>query len=567
MFYLYSGADAMTGKDFQKKIFLSGRFYFCLLVVFFVAFILIASLVTGKKTGFMQSADSGYESGWTYEDGREVSFDSLMEENHVVIHKMTRGDVINNKSLCFYTKNIYFTICMDDEIIYRFHPEPPSIFGKSYGVFPHTVTMPILADDGMLTIEAENIYPDTVGFIRDVSLNNGMYFIVSEMQKSIPEFILSLLIFSFGIVLFFIGVFGRYYGDKRYEIMSMGTFAMVAALWVATETSTFPLITGLPVAVHFIDYMMLAMLPVPTVLFASYVTENKGSKVVLVISAMAALNIMISVLFSTLRVKDYHELLFVSHIIIVLAIAAVMYLFIRSAVEGKLKKGIIIVLAVTFSLPILIGAAEIIRYRVNPPDYAARPYLQYILFLFIFLCSFYEFISLSELSKKSQYAEIMEQIAFTDGLTGLLNRKAYNEEIDSQKDGNHSYTVVMLDMNHLKKVNDKLGHAIGDEYIKRLAEFIKDSFENEKCFRMGGDEFLILSKKKSSNPEFQNSLAGLNRNIEAYNRASALEIPLSVAIGYADYNSEKERLEDVIRKADEYMYEQKKKMRMEVGNR
>ncbi len=122
-------------------------------------------------------------------------------------------------------------------------------------------------------------------------------------------------------------------------------------------------------------------------------------------------------------------------------------------------------------------------------------------------------------------------------------------------------------MNHLKKVNDKLGHAIGDEYIKRLAEFIKDSFENEKCFRMGGDEFLILSKKKSSNPEFRNSLAGLNRNIEAYNRARALEIPLSVAIGYADYNSEKERLEDVIRKADEYMYEQKKKMRMEVGNR
>ncbi|MBR4580274.1 MAG: diguanylate cyclase [Lachnospiraceae bacterium] len=551
-------------KDLQKKIFLSGRFYYCLLVVFFVSFVLIASLITGHKSGFLVPGDAGYEDGWKYEDGSDVSFEDLMKEDRVVITKVTNGDVINNKSLCFQTKNIFFTVYMDDEVIYSFHPKPPAVFGKSYGTFPHTVTLPVLAEDGILKIEAENIYPKTQGFIRDVSLANGMYFIVSEMQRSASEFMISLIIFSFGIVFFFIGVFGRYYGDKRYEIMSMGVFAMVASLWIATESTLFSLLTGLPIAIHFIDYMMLAMLPVPMVLFASYITENKESKVPIVIGAAATLNIIISVMLSSMEVKDYHELLMVSHVILLLAVIAVLYLFIRSIAEKKLRKGVIIVLAITFGLPVIIGAAELIRYRVNPEEYVGKPYLQYILFFFIFLCSFYEFISLSELSKKSQYAEIMEQIAYTDALTGLLNREAFNDEIESQKDERVVYTIVALDMNHLKKVNDRLGHLIGDEYIKKLAQFIKDSFEKGKCFRMGGDEFLILTEKKMSDSDFQNSLAVLNRKIEAYNNETKREIPLSVAIGYAAYDSSKCKMEDVIRQADEHMYEQKKKMKMEV---
>ena len=94
-------------KDLQKKIFLSGRFYYCLLVVFFVSFVLIASLITGHKSGFLVPGDAGYEDGWKYEDGSDVSFEDLMKEDRVVITKVTNGDVINNKSLCFQTKNIF----------------------------------------------------------------------------------------------------------------------------------------------------------------------------------------------------------------------------------------------------------------------------------------------------------------------------------------------------------------------------------------------------------------------------------------------------------------------------
>ena len=126
-------------------------------------------------------------------------------------------------------------------------------------------------------------------------------------------------------------------------------------------------------------------------------------------------------------------------------------------------------------------------------------------------------------------------------------------------------TMVMLDMNHLKVVNDKLGHLVGDEYIKKLSDYIQTVFAEDDSFRMGGDEFLIMSKRASSDPVFHDHLAQLNRKIEEFNQENKQTVPLSVAIGYAVYRSAQDNLEEIIRKADENMYKQKKTMKMELG--
>ena len=557
----------MTKKELPTSVFKDSRFYYCLLVVFFVFFLLLSTIFSGNINNNLNPTRLAYDTGWYDLDGSEVDFDNLMTQDLVVINKVTNGSVINNKSLCFFTKNVYFTVYLNGTAIYDFHPNPPKIFGKAYGVFPHAVSLPVLADDGLLTMEIENIYPGKGGIVKEVCLSEGGNFLISEMQRSAPQFLICLVVFVFGFVLFIIGIAGRYFGEQRYEIMSMGGFAMVSSLWVSTETPFISLLTGIPVAIHFIDYMMLALLPLPTVLFSAYITSNRQSKTVLVVGLLSAINIFTSVLSTSLGKKDYHELLWISHGLLGATVLCVLYLFIKSIVLKRLKKGVVVVLAITFFTPLLVGSFEVIRYRINPSVYSTSGYFKYVMFFFIFTCSIYEFITLSEMSKKSQYAEIMEHIAYTDALTGLLNREAYNEEIDSKKDEEVKYTVVMLDMNHLKKVNDRLGHAVGDEYIKKLAEFIKASFKDAKSFRMGGDEFLVLSRLKSSNTEFQNCLANMNKGIEAYNQEKKAEIPLSVAIGYADYNSSKDRMEDVIRTADEHMYEQKKKMQMELGIR
>lgn len=145
----------------------------------------------------------------------------------------------------FYSKNVYFTVSLDGEVIYDFHPDAPKLFGKAYGVFPHAISLPVLNKDGNLYIEIDNIYPGSPGYIRDILLDNSDHFILSKLQESTYEFIFCLIVFVFGIVLVIIGIVGRYFGDKRFEIISMGIFGMVSALWIASETQMLPILTGL----------------------------------------------------------------------------------------------------------------------------------------------------------------------------------------------------------------------------------------------------------------------------------------------------------------------------------
>lgn len=555
----------MKGKSFVDKVFFDGRFYYCLLVLVFVFFVLISALVTGKKSALLSAPAINYERDWVFSDGSAVDFESLMSNPHAVIYKKVNPAEISNKSLCFFTKNVYFTVRMDDVIIYDFHPKAPAIFGKAYGEFPHTINLPSVERDGILSIELDNIYEKTEGYIETVNLSNGTYFIVAEMQKAIPTMALCLLGFAFGIVFFIIGITGKGFADTRYEIMSLGAFSVVSSLWIASEGSFMSLLFALPVAIHFIDYMMLAMLPIPSVLFATYVTRNKETKVGLVVGLLAAVNILANIILTTTGIKDYHELLIYSHILIGLTVIIVIYLFIRSIVKKRIQKGLIIILAITFSTPIFAGLFEMVRYRINPAEYTGMPVYRYMIFFFIFLCGIYEFVNMSNMSKKSKYAEIMEKMAYTDALTGLYNREAYNKTIDSAQDEKTNYTMVMLDMNHLKMVNDKLGHIMGDEYIRKLAECIQTSFKDAKSFRMGGDEFLIMSSRSASDSVFQEELATLNRKIEEYNKEKNQKIPLSVAAGYAEYSPAMDNLEEAIRLADKNMYNQKKTMKMELG--
>ncbi|MCR5311584.1 MAG: GGDEF domain-containing protein [Lachnospiraceae bacterium] len=78
-----------------------------------------------------------------------------------------------------------------------------------------------------------------------------------------------------------------------------------------------------------------------------------------------------------------------------------------------------------------------------------------------------------------------------DGLTSLRNRKALEEDVPKVTDKN--VTVYMIDVNYFKEVNDRYGHAVGDSVLRETAKWIKSVFNAERCYRYGGDEFLVLS--------------------------------------------------------------------------
>jgi diguanylate cyclase (GGDEF)-like protein len=102
------------------------------------------------------------------------------------------------------------------------------------------------------------------------------------------------------------------------------------------------------------------------------------------------------------------------------------------------------------------------------------------------------------LSKVKKQLDEASTAANTDGLTGINNRKAFDQVVSEQARlaaaSGDALSLVMLDIDHFKKINDTYGHAVGDFVIKELAKACKKQFSGENDFvaRIGGEEFAVV---------------------------------------------------------------------------
>ncbi|MHB1528785.1 MAG: GGDEF domain-containing protein [Acidiferrobacteraceae bacterium] len=98
------------------------------------------------------------------------------------------------------------------------------------------------------------------------------------------------------------------------------------------------------------------------------------------------------------------------------------------------------------------------------------------------------------LERKKQDLKTMLHKAETDALTGLLNRRAYEERLEAVVPSGGIVSLVFFDLDHFKEVNDREGHQAGDVYLRHMADVLSRSIRGgeDLAFRIGGDEFAVL---------------------------------------------------------------------------
>lgn len=167
----------------------------------------------------------------------------------------------------------------------------------------------------------------------------------------------------------------------------------------------------------------------------------------------------------------------------------------------------------------------------------------------------------------SFYKQTWEDV-YTDKLTGLLNRRALDENL-SKLTGN--YSVTMMDIDHFKKFNDTYGHQAGDEVLQFIGNHLK-KIKFGKPFRYGGEEFSILSTGKNSN-EIINDVENLRRTIESSSliltkaknpKYKGKRVNVTMSAGIASNSPFINDPIDVIKLADGALYRAKKKGRNRV---
>ncbi|AGX43437.1 HD domain-containing phosphohydrolase [Clostridium saccharobutylicum] len=162
---------------------------------------------------------------------------------------------------------------------------------------------------------------------------------------------------------------------------------------------------------------------------------------------------------------------------------------------------------------------------------------------------------LRDITKRKELEKSLEFLSYNDQLTGLRNRRFYEEELKRlDVKENYPLTIILGDANGLKLINDSFGHEAGDEFIRTLAQIIKKGCQSEDIVaRIGGDEFVVLLPK-TDNYKAEQIIKNINNLVQ---NEKVQNIELSISFGYETKNHENEDINEIFKKAEDCMYKRK----------
>jgi diguanylate cyclase (GGDEF)-like protein len=168
----------------------------------------------------------------------------------------------------------------------------------------------------------------------------------------------------------------------------------------------------------------------------------------------------------------------------------------------------------------------------------------------------YLLAGMADISEQKRIQEELRYLSTHDALTGVFNRTYFEAEMDRlQKGRRFPVSIIMLDMDELKRINDTYGHVQGDKLLQTVAALVKGILRADEVFaRIGGDEFAILLPRAESSGARQ-VITRIKDQLDqnASDNGNKL-IKISIGIGVAN---EKEDLNEALKRADANMYADK----------
>ncbi|WP_415397391.1 diguanylate cyclase [Sulfurimonas sp. CS5] len=165
-------------------------------------------------------------------------------------------------------------------------------------------------------------------------------------------------------------------------------------------------------------------------------------------------------------------------------------------------------------------------------------------------------IVLADITEQENYKKELEHLIITDSLTGIGNRRYFHqkieEEIQHAQRYKHSFSLIMLDIDFFKQVNDKYGHSVGDEVLIEYTKLISSLLRKGDIFsRFGGEEFMIILPYASKN-QAQKIAEKLRTEIELSQKI----IPITMSFGVVEYVAGEDS-EFILKRVDDALYKAK----------
>ena len=186
-----------------------------------------------------------------------------------------------------------------------------------------------------------------------------------------------------------------------------------------------------------------------------------------------------------------------------------------------------------------------------------RQWLLLSLIAFIILAIFYAIVTYFLHRMHKQHLIIKRQTQ-TDSLTGLLNRQQMNKNIDDIIKNEQPISLIMMDIDHFKTINDTFGHTVGDDVLVQLAQILLQLPKPINSYRFGGEEFLLLLPKTDAQQAAQ--IAETLRQQVSAAVFLSINTTLTISLGVAT-NTASDTSQTLLKRADNMLYLAKQKGR------
>lgn len=457
--------------------------------------------------------------------------------------------------LCFITSFRDIWVYADGELIYE-NLGSRSRLMRTNGNNWNFIKVPESAN--LITLKTKPVYEGDEDIISPEFIAGDYYNLRSQLVvKSTLILFISILDVLFGIAMFIYSLATRRVNPGRIKTTLIGLTALLIGIWSSGETDASVILIQDRALAGAMAFFTLVFIPLPYVMYIHEVLWKKDKFWYKIPVCLSLLDFVIVTGLALSGIMDLKKSVIITHLIWGVSILYVVTAAIRTLRHKEDRDDLAVFNAASMLVLIAVTLVDMAYYWTGARiqnDVVGR----FLILAYLGLLAYKNVAQSIKDIEKGRMAEYYRQLANTDSLTGLANRTAFNQDVDNLGQ-DKGYSIVSMDLNNLKEVNDTLGHQAGDQYIMDAAGIINSVFgEKGICYRIGGDEFCVILKEERSEETLSELISRMEESINSHNQDSPTR-PVSIAWGYAinDPMSPRDYLE-VLRSADEKMYENKR---------
>lgn len=464
----------------------------------------------------------------------------ITKEYRWTLEEMEPGDVC----LAFYTVHQYVDVTLDGELIYQLKSSDKNRIGKTVG--SNWVVIPLyLQDEGKeIIVSITPVYESVKNRTPVFQVGSRFTIYMQQLKKDFFQIFLCILMIIVGIVFILIAIMGYHRKGESPDLVYLALTIILIGTNRITDIRLIPwLVPKNSLVFNYITLGVLSLACVPFLIFMQRQFFGNIQKHLERTSILGIVFGYIVLILQLLGLADLRESLFLSHIAIAISVCTVIVVIFTRWKEKKRDVKIWITMA-CFLLCTSGILLDLFEFYMKGNSVGLLNTVA-IFLIYALIMGIYSTV------------EIQRQY-FIDHRTGLYNQSRCTEVLADPRTQKNSTGLIMFDLNYLKHVNDTMGHEIGDELIKEFASALKQVYQKRNHFvgRYGGDEFIIILKN-TSQKQIELLFKELSLTVERINQCNVIP-DISYSAGYA-LSDGTEKMKDLFEKADEFMYQEKKR--------